>query len=283
MSLISKYTIKICLTVLEIIVLIHIYLLFFCELIQHHSQQLQGGGRGGAAVSRQQSPEISNASTPTASVHPYAPLQSPTLSNNNANNASHNRYADLGDIFSELGEMSSSAPASATISKPPGRQIPTPTSVGGSSIAIPRPPSRRSDMIAIGPAASAAAAAGTTNLGRGRMSPAPAMNRADSIGSLEFRTAIGGVGSSRGPSPLTIGISDTIPLAVAFHEIIHAYFRGSDESRCQVKVSGDMMLSFPAGIAGLLANNPNPAKLGFRIKQVQNLENLVPNGTLVQM
>ncbi|KAM8703656.1 hypothetical protein ACLKA7_008306 [Drosophila subpalustris] len=251
----------------------------------HHSQQLQGGARG-AAVSRQQSPEISNASTPTASVHPYAPLQSPTLSNNNANNASHNRYADLGDIFSELGEMSSSAPPSATLSKPPGRQIPTPTSAGGNSIVIPRPPSRRSDMIAIGTAASATAV-GASSLGRGRMSPAPAptsaMNRADSIGSLEFRTAIGGMGSSRGPSPLTIGISDTIPLAVAFHEIIHAYFRGSDESRCQVKVSGDMMLSFPAGIAGLLANNPNPAKLGFRIKQVQNLENIVPNGSLVQI
>ncbi|EDX13616.1 GD18621 [Drosophila simulans] len=44
-----------------------------------------------------------------------------------------------------------------------------------------------------------------------------------------------------------------------------------------------MMLSFPAGIAGLLANNPNPAKLGFRIKHVQNLENLVPNGKLVQI
>ncbi|XP_030375017.1 F-BAR domain only protein 2 isoform X3 [Scaptodrosophila lebanonensis] len=243
----------------------------------HHSQQLQQA----RAPSRQQSPEISNASTPTASVHPYAPLQSPTLSNNNnvaAHNASHNRYADLGDIFSELGEVSSSAPASATLSKQSSRQIPTPTSAGGSSIAIPRPPSRRSDMIAIGPAATTA----TTNPGRGRMSPSP-MNRADSIGSLEFRTAIGGVGSSRGPSPLTIGISDTIPLAVAFHEIIHAYFRGSDESRCQVKVSGDMMLSFPAGIVGLLANNPNPAKLGFRIKNVQNMENFIPNSTLVQI
>ncbi|XP_015037886.2 F-BAR domain only protein 2 isoform X2 [Drosophila pseudoobscura] len=248
-------------------------------VFSHHSQQLQQGARG-APASRQQSPEISNASTPTASVHPYAPLQSPTLSNNNANNASNNRYADLGDIFSELGDMSMSAPASATLGKPGGRQIPTPTSAGG-SIAIPRPPSRRSDMIAIGPAAT------NTAPGRGRMSPAPVtgapMNRAESIGSLEFRTAIGGVGSSRGPSPLTIGISDTIPLAVAFHEIIHAYFRGSDESRCQVKVSGDMMLSFPAGIAGLLANNPNPAKLGFRIKHVQNLENLVPNGKLVQI
>ncbi|XP_011196952.1 F-BAR domain only protein 2 isoform X3 [Zeugodacus cucurbitae] len=229
---------------------------------QHSNQQLQQS----RIASRQQSPEISNASTPTATVHPYAPLQSPTLSMTN-----NSRYADLGDIFSELGDVSASAPASATLSKSNSRQIPTPTSAN--SIAIPRPPSRRSEMV-MAPSVAAA---------RGRISPSPAMNRADSIGSLEFRTAIGGIGSSRGPSPLTIGISDTIPLAVAFHEIIHAYFRGSDESRCQVKISGDMMLSFPAGIVGLLANNPNPAKLGFRIKNMQNLENLIPNSKLVQI
>ncbi|XP_061392988.1 F-BAR domain only protein 2 [Musca vetustissima] len=231
-------------------------------IFTQHSQQLQQQSR---LPSRQQSPEISNASTPTAAVHPYAPLQSPTLSM-----TTNSRYADLGDIFSELGDVSNSAPASANLAKSHGRQIPTPTSVTNSSIAIPRPPSRRSEM-SIG--------------ARGRISPAPinAMNRADSIGSLEFRTAIGGIGSSRGPSPLTIGISDTVPLAVAFHEIIHAYFRGSDESRCQVKISGDMMLSFPAGIAGLLANNPNPAKLGFRIKNVQNLDNFIPNSKLIHV
>lgn len=50
------------------------------------------------------------------------------------------------------------------------------------------------------------------------------MARADSVGSLEFRTAAG-IGTSRGPSPLTIGMSDTIPLAIAFHEIIHSYFK----------------------------------------------------------
>ena len=60
-------------------------------------------------------------------------------------------------------------------------------------------------------------------------------------------------------------------------------YRGSDESRCQVKMSGDMMLSFPAGIVSVLANNPNPAKLGFRIKNAQNLENILPNKKLVTM
>ena len=37
------------------------------------------------------------------------------------------------------------------------------------------------------------------------------------------------------------------------------------------------MLSFPAGIVSVLANNPSPAPLGFRIKNIQNLENMLPN------
>ncbi|XP_050082142.1 F-BAR domain only protein 2 [Anopheles aquasalis] len=207
------------------------------------------------------SPNASNASTPTT-VHPYAPLQSPTLS---MSTSSNNRYADLGDIFSEVGDISVSAPASANLTKLTQRQIPTPTSTGGSSIAIPRPPSRRSEAA----------------VARDRVSPASQIGRADSVGSLEFRSPSVGIGSSRGPSPLTIGMSDTIPLAVAFHEIIHAYFKGADESRCQVKMSGDMMISFPAGIVNVLTNNPNPAKLGFRIKNLQNLDNVLPNKQLV--
>lgn len=111
----------------------------------------------------------------------------------------------MGDIFSEVAELSASAPPSANLTKFSNRQIPTPTS--GSSIAIPRPPSRRSETAI-----------------RGRISPTT-LSRADSVASLEFRTASIGIGSSRGPSPLTIGMSDTIPLAVAFHEIVHAYFR----------------------------------------------------------
>ncbi|XP_041788639.1 F-BAR domain only protein 2 isoform X6 [Anopheles merus] len=211
------------------------------------------------------SPNASNASTPTT-VHPYAPLQSPTLS---MSTSSNNRYADLGDIFSEVGDISISAPASANLTKLTQRQIPTPTSAGGSSIAIPRPPSRRSE------------AAGKGAVARDRVSPASQIARADSVGSLEFRSPSVGIGSSRGPSPLTIGMSDTIPLAVAFHEIIHAYFKGADESRCQVKMSGDMMISFPAGIVNVLTNNPNPAKLGFRIKNLQNLDNVLPNKQLI--
>ncbi|XP_076177907.1 F-BAR domain only protein 2 isoform X3 [Ptiloglossa arizonensis] len=206
----------------------------------------------------------SSASTPTGS-HPYAPLQSPPpLSSSPTPQPQppqsappthpHSRFPD-GDLFSEVGDITPALPPKQSASS-------TPTG----SIIIPRPPSRRGE----GPSP------------RGRNSPAT-ISRADSVASLEFRTAGVGVGSSRGPSPLTIGLADTIPLAVAFHEIVHSYFRGTDETRCQVKLSGDMMLSFPAGIVAVLANNPSPAKLMFRVRNSNRLEKLFPNNQLVSM
>ncbi|XP_022915576.1 F-BAR domain only protein 2 isoform X2 [Onthophagus taurus] len=203
-----------------------------------------------------QSPAASNASTPTSS-HPYAPLQSPSQPTLNSPTLSgSSRYGEL-DLFTEVGDIQ--PPSSAP---PKVRQTPTPTS---GYMSIPRPPSRKSEAHA-----------------RGHISPAP-IARADSVGSLEFKTAGVPVGISRGPSPLTIGMADTIPLAVAFHEIVHSYFRGADETRCQVKMSGEMMLSFPAGIVTVLANNPNPAKLSFRVRNTHRLSNIVPNKQLVSM
>ena len=38
-------------------------------------------------------------------------------------------------------------------------------------------------------------------------------------------------GSSRGPSPLTMGFQDTLPVAAAFTETINAYFKGADPSK----------------------------------------------------
>lgn len=43
------------------------------------------------------------------------------------------------------------------------------------------------------------------------------------------------------------------------------------------------MLSFPAGIVAVLANNPSPAQLTFRIKNTQRIENVLPNKQLVHM
>lgn len=186
---------------------------------QSVSQQLGKPSSDLLGLNFVQSPNASNSSTPTSS-HPYAPLQSPsqlalnspTLSGSsryagkcirNFGNNFQEHYLDLGDLLSEDGEVPSS---SAT--KQPLRQTPTPTS---GYMSIPRPPSRRSDP--------------SRHINQSNIS------RADSISSLEFRTACVPVGVSRGPSPLTIGMADTIPLAVAFHEIVHSYFRGADETR----------------------------------------------------
>ncbi|CAH1121497.1 unnamed protein product [Ceutorhynchus assimilis] len=201
-----------------------------------------------------QSPTASNASTPTSS-HPYAPLQSPSqLPLNSPTLSVGSKYAELGDLFSEDNE-----PQPAL--KQPTRQTPTPTS---GYMSIPRPPSRRSE-------------ANKSLMHQSGSS----ISRADSITSLEFRTACVPVGVSRGPSPLTIGMADTIPLAVAFHEIVHSYFRGAEESRCQVKMSGEMMLSFPAGIVAILASNPNPAKLVFTVKNTSQIWLAFPNKKLI--
>jgi len=48
-------------------------------------------------------------------------------------------------------------------------------------------------------------------------------------------------------------------------------------------MTGDMMVSFPAGIIAILANNPSPAQLNFRVRSRQRLENLVPNKDLVKV
>lgn len=48
-------------------------------------------------------------------------------------------------------------------------------------------------------------------------------------------------------------------------------------------MSGEMMLSFPAGIVTVLANNPNPAKLCFKVKNTLRLSSVLPNKQLVMM
>lgn len=120
---------------------------------------------------------------------------------------------------------------------------------------IPRPPSRRSVD---------------------RTSPSP-MTRAESIASIGSSST--GV-LSRGPSPLTLGLGDIIPIAVAFQEVVHASFRGAEESQCKVRIFGDMKMSFPNGILGALLSHPNPPPLHFVLHNLPT-QNLAPNSLLV--
>ncbi|CAJ0914790.1 unnamed protein product [Ranitomeya imitator] len=62
-----------------------------------------------------------------------------------------------------------------------------------------------------------------------------------------------------------MGAQDTLPVAAAFTETVNAYFKGADTNKLIVKITGEMVLSFPAGITRHFSNNPAPAALTFRI------------------
>ncbi|XP_069793187.1 F-BAR domain only protein 2 isoform X8 [Narcine bancroftii] len=88
-------------------------------------------------------------------------------------------------------------------------------------------------------------------------------------------------GTSRGPSPLSLGTQDSLPVATAFTESVNAYFKGADPSRCIVKITGDMTMSFPSGIIKVFTSNPSPAVLSFRIRNTSKFEQILPNAQLV--
>ncbi|XP_058159398.1 SH3-containing GRB2-like protein 3-interacting protein 1 isoform X13 [Dasypus novemcinctus] len=116
--------------------------------------------------------------------------------------------------------------------------------------------------------------------------PIAPLARAESTSSISSTNSLSAattptVGSSRGPSPLTMGAQDTLPVAAAFTESVNAYFKGADPSKCIVKITGEMVLSFPAGITRHFANNPSPAALTFRVMNFSRLEHVLPNPQLL--
>ncbi|XP_074851525.1 F-BAR domain only protein 2 isoform X2 [Carettochelys insculpta] len=116
--------------------------------------------------------------------------------------------------------------------------------------------------------------------------PVAPLARAESISSISSSASVSAantptVGVSRGPSPVTLGNQDTLPVAVAFTESVNAYFKGADPTKCIVKITGDMTVSFPSGIIKVFTSNPSPAVLCFRIKNTSKLEQILPNAQLV--
>lgn len=227
------------------------------------SKDSAGIGSGTEADMLGMFPLDTSASTPTTRLQ--SPLgQGEPASQPSASSSvpSWDRYAALSDLFNDKAPAdSSSSEASKGATTSRGG---TPTSAF-TGPALPRPPSRRSEAV------------------RGRASPLP-MSRTESVGSLssDFKTTPMPLGSSRGPSPLTIGLCDSIPLAIAFQEVVHARFRGTDETLCQVKLLGDMKVSFPAGIVHVLTNNPSPATLTFRVNTAR-FDNVLPNKNLITL
>nr|KAF6366192.1 hypothetical protein mPipKuh1_004999 [Pipistrellus kuhlii] len=116
--------------------------------------------------------------------------------------------------------------------------------------------------------------------------PAAPLARAESSSSISSSASLSAantptVGVSRGPSPVSLGNQDTLPVAVALTESVNAYFKGADPTKCIVKITGDMTISFPSGIIKVFTSNPSPAVLCFRVKNISRLEQILPNAQLV--
>uniref|UniRef100_A0A5F8H3I3 FCH and mu domain containing endocytic adaptor 2 n=1 Tax=Monodelphis domestica TaxID=13616 RepID=A0A5F8H3I3_MONDO len=116
--------------------------------------------------------------------------------------------------------------------------------------------------------------------------PAAPLARAESTSSISSSASLSAantptIGVSRGPSPVSLGNQDTLPVAVALTESVNAYFKGADPTKCIVKITGDMTVSFPSGIIKVFTSNPSPAVLCFRVKNTSKLEQILPNAQLV--
>ncbi|XP_036620001.1 F-BAR domain only protein 2 isoform X1 [Trichosurus vulpecula] len=116
--------------------------------------------------------------------------------------------------------------------------------------------------------------------------PAAPLARAESTSSISSSASLSAantptIGVSRGPSPVSLGNQDTLPVAVALTESVNAYFKGADPSKCIVKITGEMTVSFPSGIIKVFTSNPSPAVLCFRVKNTSKLEQILPNAQLI--
>ncbi|CAF3508837.1 unnamed protein product [Adineta steineri] len=83
-------------------------------------------------------------------------------------------------------------------------------------------------------------------------------------------------------SPLTLGATDQIPIAVAFQETIHVMMSGDDQTKWKIRILGDMLVSFPAAILNLLVDSsPHLNTLEFRLQNLNRVENVIANPQLV--
>uniref|UniRef100_A0A671LHP9 F-BAR domain only protein 2 n=1 Tax=Sinocyclocheilus anshuiensis TaxID=1608454 RepID=A0A671LHP9_9TELE len=203
--------------------------------------------------------------------------------------ASHQHTHHVNDLLSldPFGPTSTGSSSSLPHSSVPPPNRPT-TPLGTATIVPPPRPLSR-------PKLPAGKLTGINEAGRpfsppkiSNSSPPPAapLAHAESSSSLSSNTSLSTsntptVGTSRGPSPVTLASQDALPIAVAFTESVNAYFKGADPSKCIVKITGDMTLSFPSGIIKIFTSSPSPAVLSFKLSNTSRLEQIVPNQQLL--
>ncbi|XP_074474315.1 F-BAR domain only protein 2 isoform X4 [Sebastes fasciatus] len=191
------------------------------------------------------------------------------------------------DVFSGVTDRAMAAAPSSKIFTVPVPNRPTTPLTAGALVPPPRPSSRpklpTGKLTGINEIVRPFSPPKTSNA-----SPPPAapLARAESSSSLSSNASLSAantptVGTSRGPSPVTLASQDALPIAVAFTESVNAYFKGADPTKCIVKITGDMTLSFPMGIIKVFTSNPSPTVLTFKLKNTSRLEQILPNQQLI--
>lgn len=124
----------------------------------------------------------------------------------------------------------------------------------------------------------------TTSSSSSSMTMNGMMSRAESIISLssDFRMTPISLCSSRDSSPLTIGMSDTIPVALAFQESVGSCFKGMDENLSRITIIGCIKIAFSAGIIQVLTTNPYLPQLTFKLKHKKCLEKIILSKDLIE-
>ncbi|GAA6219251.1 F-BAR domain only protein 2 isoform X5 [Lates japonicus] len=191
------------------------------------------------------------------------------------------------DVFTGITDRATTAAPSSKIFNVPVPNRPTTPLTAGALVPPPRPSSRpklpTGKLTGINEIVRPFSPPKTSNA-----SPPPTapLARAESSSSLSSNASLSAgntptVGTSRGPSPVTLASQDALPIAVAFTESVNAYFKGADPTKCIVKITGDMTLSFPSGIIKVFTTNPSPAVLTFKLKNTSRLEQILPNQQLL--
>ncbi|KAL7838436.1 hypothetical protein AOLI_G00268400 [Acnodon oligacanthus] len=226
--------------------------------------------------------------SPSATVHMRRNQSSDELGRSRTQQPSYNDRLANNDLLSldPFGPGAGGAASSGSSSAVPPNRPSTPLGTG-TIVPPPRPSSR--------PKLPAGKLTGINEIGRpfsppkvANSSPPPTapLARAESSSSLSSNTSLSAsntptVGTSRGPSPVTLASQDPLPIAVAFTESVNAYFKGADPSKCIVKITGDMTLSFPSGIIKIFMSSPSPAVLSFKLRNTSKLEQILPNQHLL--
>lgn len=223
----------------------------------------QENGATSSTAKDRNSASFANSFDPLASLKTPATTVNTNESESNTNNSnnkvsSNDRYAALSDLFMAPSTSGASAEVSA------------PTALSTTELnVLPLPPKTNTESLnafslstgSLSKSMSSTSIIGTNSFSVYKplsksfassysQSSNGIISRADSVSSLssDFRMTPISLCSSRDSSPLTIGMSDTVPIAIAFQESVGACFKGADENLCRINVIGCIKIAFSSGI-----------------------------------